>query len=106
MNLLERFPNKNLPMNLLENFPNKKFNNEYKMKKEVITQLTAFVTAAFGLVAALAWNSAIQAIFTSVFGTANGIAAMLIYAIIVTAIAVLVTIRLSRMSEKVKDKNE
>lgn len=70
------------------------------MKKEVIIQLTTFVTAAFGLVAALAWNSAIQTIFASVFGTANGIAAMLIYALVVTLIAVLVTIKLSRISEK------
>jgi hypothetical protein len=72
------------------------------MKKEVITNISALVTAAFGLVAALAWNTAIQAIFTKLFGQASSIAAMVIYAVIVTVIAVFVTIRVGKISEKVK----
>jgi len=39
------------------------------MKSEVIEKIAALVTAAFGLVAALAWNGAIQAIFKQVCGT-------------------------------------
>ncbi|HJK65977.1 MAG TPA: DUF5654 family protein, partial [Methanocorpusculum sp.] len=35
---------------------------------DVIDKLSALITAAFGLVAALAWNSAIQEIFKEVFG--------------------------------------
>lgn len=73
------------------------------MKKEVIEKIAALVTAAFGLVAALAWNSAIQAIFTSVFGEASNITAMLSYAVIVTVIAVIVTVYIGRVSEKSKD---
>ena len=38
------------------------------MKIEVIEKLAALVTAAFGLVAALAWNGAIKAIFVQLFG--------------------------------------
>ena len=34
---------------------------------DVIDKLSALITAAFGLVAALAWNSAIQEIFKEVF---------------------------------------
>lgn len=63
------------------------------MKNEVTEKIAALVTAAFGLVAALAWNGAIQAIFKKVFGTAEGVAPMLIYAVVVTIIAVLATIR-------------
>ena len=38
-------------------------------------RVAALLTAAFGLVAALAWNGAIQAIFKQVFGTADSITA-------------------------------
>jgi hypothetical protein len=72
------------------------------MKKDVIEKLTALITAAFGLVAALAWNTAIQAIFTKIFGTASSITAMITYALIVTLIAVWVTIRISKLAEKAK----
>ena len=74
------------------------------MKKEVIEKLAALLTAAFGLIAALAWNGAIQTIFTSIFGEASSITAMLIYAVIITLIAVWVTIKIGKVAEKVKDK--
>jgi membrane protein YdbS with pleckstrin-like domain len=66
------------------------------LKDEVLTQIAALLTVAFGLVAALAWNGAIQAIFKEVFGTADSIPAQLGYAIIVTLIAVVVTIWIAR----------
>lgn len=72
------------------------------MKKEVAQQLAALITAAFGLVAALAWNGAIQAIFKAVFKTADSVPAMLVYAVVVTIIAVIVTIRISKIAEKAK----
>ena len=37
------------------------------MKGEVIEKLAALITAAFGLVAALAWNGAIQQSFKKIF---------------------------------------
>jgi hypothetical protein len=72
------------------------------MKPEVIDKIAALVTAAFGLVAALAWNGAIQAIFKKVFGTAEGIGPMLVYAIVVTIIAVIATIWVGRAAGKAK----
>jgi len=72
------------------------------LKSEVITQIAALLTAAFGLVAALAWNGAIQAIFKQVFGTVDSIGAQLGYAIIVTIIAVIVTIYIARMASSAK----
>jgi hypothetical protein len=66
------------------------------LRSEVLTQVAALVTVAFGLVAALAWNGAIQAIFKAVFGTTDTITGQLIYAIIVTIIAVIATIMIAR----------
>ena len=55
---------------------------------EVVDKLSDLITAAFALVAALAWNTAIQAIFTNIFGEQSSIPAMLGYAVTVTVIAV------------------
>jgi TRAP-type C4-dicarboxylate transport system permease small subunit len=67
------------------------------LKEEVYVQIAALLTAAFGLVAALAWNGAIQAIFKQVFGTVDSIPAQLSYAIIVTVIAVIAIIWIARV---------
>lgn len=72
------------------------------MKMEIVDKLAALITAAFGLVAALAWNSAIQAIFTRIFGTDSSIPAMIWYAVIVTVIAVGATIWIGRIAERAK----
>jgi hypothetical protein len=47
------------------------------MQIEVIDKIAAPMTAAFGLVAALTWNSAIQEIFRLVFGQQSGLWAMI-----------------------------
>lgn len=72
------------------------------MRSEVIEKLSSLITVAFGLVAALAWNGAIKAIFIKFFGTAEGIGPMLVYAVVVTLIAVIVTIWIGKASEKAK----
>lgn len=72
------------------------------MKNEIISKISSLAIAAFGLVAALAWNGAIQAIFKEIFGTAEGILPMLIYAIVVTIIAVIVAVLIGRAAEKAK----
>jgi hypothetical protein len=46
------------------------------LKQEVMDKIAALVTAAFGLVAALAWNDAIKAVFKEVFGTADAVGPM------------------------------
>ena len=73
------------------------------MKFEVIEKMAALATAAFGLVAALAWNDAIQAIFRKIFGTADSISAMVTYALIVTIIAVVITLQIGKAAEKAKN---
>jgi hypothetical protein len=41
------------------------------VSSEVLDKLVELVTAAFGLVAALAWNTAIQELFTLIFPEAG-----------------------------------
>jgi len=65
-------------------------------------RLIALITAAFGLVAALAWNDTIRAIFKHFFGTADTIPAMLTYAIIVSIIAVVVVIQIGKAAQRMK----
>jgi NhaP-type Na+/H+ or K+/H+ antiporter len=69
---------------------------------EVIDKLSELITAAFGLVAALAWNTAIQAIFTEVFKERGSILAMLVYAVTVTIIAVAFTIWIGYLAKQAK----
>lgn len=76
------------------------------MTSEVLDKVVQLMTAAFGLVAALAWNSAIQELFTLIFGDAGNLAAKFFYAVVVTAIVVFVTIRLGRLAERIKSDEE
>ena len=77
------------------------------MKFEILDKLAALITAAFGLVAALAWNGAIRAIFAEIFDDPDNITALVVYAVVVTLIAVLVTIWVARSVKAAKgDKDE
>ena len=73
------------------------------LKQEILDKIAALVTAAFGLVAALAWNDAIKTIFKEVFGDSSTIVPMLTYAIIVTIIAVILIIIVARAVAKAKN---
>jgi len=79
------------------------------MKSEVIEKVTTLMTAAFGLVAALAWNDAIKALFIGPCGSENaGALCKLssggpwVYAIVVTIIAVTITVWVAKVAEKKK----
>jgi hypothetical protein len=69
------------------------------ISKEVIEKIAALMTAAFGLVAALAWNDAIKSAILSLGLEVYG---PWLYAIIVTIIAVVVTIYIGRIASKAK----
>jgi Family of unknown function (DUF5654) len=70
------------------------------MQKEVIDKIAALMTTALGLVAALAWNSAIQEIFRLIFVQQNSLWTMIFYGVIVTIIAVVITIMIGRGLQK------
>jgi len=73
------------------------------MKSETIDKLAALLTAAFGFVAALAWNETIKAIFKNIFGTQDTIWSWVVYAVVVTVIAVFVIIRIAKLANKAKE---
>lgn len=75
---------------------------EPSVKEQILDKMAALITAAFGLVAALAWNEAIKAIFAQIFGPADAVTPMVIYAIVVTIIAVILTILVARAVAKVR----
>jgi hypothetical protein len=64
--------------------------------------MSTLATAGLGLVAALAWNDAIQGLFRAIFGEASGLVAKFFYAAIITVVVVLVTTRLSHVANKLK----
>ncbi|MBQ3473349.1 MAG: hypothetical protein IJH35_04730 [Methanobrevibacter sp.] len=68
--------------------------------KTVMKTIITLVTTAFGLVAGLAWNDAIQKLIESVMGAGDALTGLFIYAIVVTIIAVVVTILLARVAAK------
>ncbi|MDH3696956.1 MAG: DUF5654 family protein [Nitrosopumilus sp.] len=69
---------------------------EEPLKVVALDKIAALITAAFGLVAALAWNAAIIAIFKEIFGEADSIVPLVIYAVLVTIAAVILTILVAR----------
>ena len=75
-------------------------------KTEVIEKIAALITAAFGLVAALAWNGAIQELFKLVFGEQSTLVAMFVYAVVVTIIAVIAVVLIGRAAAQAKGEDE
>jgi len=72
-----------------------------KISREVKEKTLGFVITAFGLVAGLAWNEAIQSLIRSLFVLdKNSIWAKFIYAVLMTVVLVLVTISLARFLGK------
>ena len=68
--------------------------------------MLTLATSGFGLVAALAWNSVIQEIVNNYIKKLlpgnSGIVSLLIYAVVVTVLAVLITMQLSKVVEKLE----
>jgi len=67
----------------------------------VMETFASLMTAAFGLVAALAWNDAIRTAIQSVFAQNLGLG-QFAYAMIVTVLAVVATIVIARSLAKMK----
>lgn len=76
------------------------------LRSEFLKTMTQLATAGFGLVAALAWNDAIQGFINSFISLGAGMLSKLIYAIIVTLIAVWVAYSLGKLTQEAKEKEE
>lgn len=74
---------------------------------ELISQMLTLATSGFGLVAALAWNETIQQFvkqFIEPRIPGSGLLSKFIYAILITALAVLITYQLSRLAARFQQK--
>ena len=74
-----------------------------RFSREVVATMISLASAAFGVVAALAWNSAITLAFTKAFGedSAGKLGALFVYAVVVTLIGVLVIVLLGRVAARI-----
>lgn len=74
------------------------------LRRQVLKQMLALATSGFGLVAALAWNELVKEIVTEyikpVVGESSGIISLLIYAVLITILAVTVTYNLTRVVKR------
>ncbi|MBE6526868.1 MAG: hypothetical protein E7Z63_03735 [Thermoplasmata archaeon] len=68
---------------------------------QVLEAMSALIISAFSLVAALAWNEAIKALIAEFLG-ADDMVGLFVYAIIVTVIAVIMAIFITRSIRKAK----
>ena len=79
-------------------------NKKKRIDKEIFDQILKLSTSGFGLVAALAWNELIKEIVSMyikpLVGGSSGLISLLIYAVLITTLAVVVTINLSRLTNK------
>ena len=62
--------------------------------------MISLASAAFGVVAALAWNSAITALVRQIFGSGAQVISLFLYAVIITVIAVIVMVNLGKVAER------
>lgn len=87
-----------------------KSKEEQKIHVEIVKQMVTLSTSGFGLVAALAWNNLIQELVNNYIKKwipgNSGLVSLLIYALVVTVLAVFVTIQLSRLAQKLQKQSE
>jgi len=78
----------------------KSFHSEY------LKTMAQMVTAAFALIAALAWNEAIKGIINRFIAPGSTLLSQIIYALIVTTLAVFITFYLGRLTQEAKQEEE
>jgi hypothetical protein len=83
-----------------EQLPQPPLTRLQETKKQVFLQTLTLINAAFALIAALAWNEAVKALIDRFFKAGSGLYSRFGYAIIVTVLVVLVTTRLTKLTEK------
>ncbi|HEV2262390.1 MAG TPA: DUF5654 family protein [Candidatus Rubrimentiphilum sp.] len=71
-----------------------------EVKPTYLSTMIALMTAAFGLIAALAWNKFITDLIAMYMKPGSGIWAELGYAVIITIVAVLVIQAMGKMAER------
>lgn len=71
-----------------------------EVTKLIMETILGLITTAFAFVAGLAWNDAIQKLIEQFIAGGDSLPTLFIYAIVVTIIAVIVTVLLARVAGK------
>ncbi len=71
-----------------------------EVKSSYIGTMIALATVAFGLIAAGAWNKFISDVIALFLKPGSGVVAELIYAVVITIIAIVVVQSLAKLAEK------
>ncbi len=71
-----------------------------RVPRVFLERVITLIITSFGLVVALAWNEAIQALVKEFFPEQQGIAAKFIYALVITFVLVFVSVRLGRLTDE------
>lgn len=81
---------------------------EEKLHEALVSQMLQLATSGFGLVAALAWNEAIKTLIDDyikpLIGGGSTLVSQIIYAAVVTALAVVITYQLTRLSKRLGER--
>lgn len=71
-----------------------------EISKMIMKTMLTLIITAFAFVAGLAWNEAIQKLIEEFYTAGGAVTGLLIYAVIVTIVAVVVTVLLARIAGK------
>ncbi len=81
---------------------------EYELNRihtDVVEKIIILVIASFGLITALAWDTALASFFKKLFGGEQTLLEEMSYALVITIIAAAVSVLLSRSLRRKKSKN-
>lgn len=87
-----------------EKSKNKETKEQKNLKLEIIQSFSALIASGFGLVAALAWNEAIQDLFRKIAPEQSGLIWKFGYAVLITILIVTTTYYLGSLANRIKSK--
>ena len=74
------------------------------IKTDFMGRLVTIIIAGLGLITALAWDRTLEDIFTTFFGPLSSLSRKITYAVVITIVAVIVTIFLRKMFIQTEEK--
>lgn len=77
-----------------------KFLEKYEIRRlhsDVIGRVATLIIASLGLIAALAWDTALKHLFEDLFGATGTLLEELSYAVVITILAVIISVSLGKL---------
>jgi len=77
-----------------------------ELRYETIKTFSTLLTSAFGLVAAFAWNDTVKEAIDRYISPGQGLKSQLLYAILVTILAIIISFQLGKLTQRYKVEEE